>query len=157
MNTTRVLALALGALASAAALHPARAAAQTDTAAVTVSRGQAGEVAPGTDVPVSAVPRARRSLNTITYEEVRTSRVADAYEVVYRLRPSWLRSPRGMVTFGNTVDVAVFFNGIRMGTRDALKSIPITSIRTLRFYTATEARQKFGGDTFAGAIEVLSQ
>jgi hypothetical protein len=53
-------------------------------------------------------------------------------------------------------DVAVFLNGIRLGTRDALQSIPITSVRTARFYTATEARQKFGGETFNGAIEVLS-
>jgi len=157
MYTTRVFAFALGALVCAAALRPAAAAAQTDTASVTVTRGTAGEIAPGGDVPVSAVPRARRSLNTITYEEVRNARVPDAYEVVHHLRPSWLRTPRGQASFGNVIDVAVFFNGIRMGTRDALKSIPITSIRTLRFYTATEARQKFGGDTFAGAIEVLSQ
>jgi hypothetical protein len=153
----KITLLALAAFASAAALCPARAAAQTDTAAVTVGRGQAGTPAPAPDVPVSAVPRARRSLNALTYEEVRNARVADAYEVVSKLRPSWLRSPRGPASFGNTIDVAVFFNGIRMGTRDALKSIPITSVRTLRFYTATEARQKFGGDTFAGAIEVLSQ
>jgi hypothetical protein len=51
----------------------------------------------------------------------------------------------------------VFINGVRMGTRDALTAIPINSVRTLRFYTATEARQKFGGETSAGAIEVLSQ
>jgi hypothetical protein len=44
-----------------------------------------------------------------------------------------------------------------MGTRDALNSIAITAVRSLRFYTATEARQKFGGETSGGAIEVLSQ
>jgi hypothetical protein len=155
MKTTRALALA--AFATAAVLHPARAAAQTDTTAVTVTRGQTDQPAAHGDVPVSAVPHARRSLNTITYEEVRNTRVADAYEVVRNLRPSWLRTPRGQASFGNYVDVAVFLNGVRLGTRDALKSIPIITVRTLRFYTATEARQKFGGDTFAGAIEVLSQ
>ena len=156
MKTTRLLALA--ALASAAALRPASATAQTDTAAVTVSVGKTAEPAtPRTDVPHSAVPRARRSLNTITYEEVRTARVPDAYQLVHNLRPSWLRTPRGPTSIGNNQDIAVFMDGVRMGTRDALNSIAITSIRSLRFYTITEARQKFGGQTSGGAIEVLSQ
>jgi hypothetical protein len=150
--------LAAAALASAAALHPAPAAAQTDTTAVTVSVGKSGEPAtPRTDAPTPTAPRARRSLNTITYEEVRTARVADAYQLVHNLRPSWLRTPRGPSSIGNNIDLAVFLNGIRMGTRDALNNVPITSVRSVRFYTATEARQKFGGETSAGAIEILSQ
>lgn len=149
----RILVLA----AAAVAVLPLRAAAQTDTAAVTVSVGKAGDPPPSGNVNTSGVPRARRSLNTITYEEVRTARVADAHTLVHHLRPSWLRTPRGAVSFSQQPDLAVFLNGVRMGTRDALHNIPINSIRTLRFYTATEARQKFGGDTSAGAIEVLSQ
>lgn len=149
---------ALAALASAAALHPARAAAQADTTAVTVGRGQTAEPAtPRTDAPAPPVPHARRSLNTITWEEVRAERVSDAYEIVHHLRPSWLRTPRGAASLGLNIDVAVFLNGVRLGSRDALHSIPINSIRTLRFYTAVEARQKFGGETSSGAIEVLSQ
>jgi hypothetical protein len=160
MKPTRATAVALATLA-AAVLHPGRAAAQADTttvdtAAVTVTVGKTAET-PSRDVPVSAVPRSRRSLNAISYEEVRNARVSNAYEVVHHLRPSWLRTPRGATSFQNHIDVAVFINGVRMGTRDALTAIPINSVRTLRFYTATEARQKFGGETSAGAIEVLSQ
>jgi hypothetical protein len=149
-------AVALAALASAAALLPAGAAAQTDTAAVTVSVGKAGEPAEPRDIPHSAIPRARRSLNAISYEEVRNARVPDAYQLVHHLRPSWLRTPRGPASITNNIDLAVFLNGVRMGTRDALRNIPITTVRTLRYYTASEARQKFGGTTSAGAIEVLS-
>src|SRR5215218_4178208 len=150
--------LAAVALASAAALHPARAAAQADTTGVTVGRGTTTEPAtPRTDAPAPRMPHARRSLNTITWEEVRTSRVSAAYELVHHLRPSRLRTPRGPSSFATRIDVAVFLNGVRMGTRDALRSIPITTIRTLRFYTITEARQKFGGETSGGAIEVVSQ
>ena len=145
----RILAAAL--LASAAALCPASATAQTDTTTTPVTT----QPAPAANLPAPAMPHTRRSLNTITYEEVRTSQAIDAFAVVQKLRPSWLRNPRGMLSSGQQ-DVAVFFDGIRMGTRDALHSIPITTVRTLRFYTATEARQKFGGNTFLGAIEVLS-
>jgi hypothetical protein len=152
MKNTRLLALA----ALAAALLPAGAAAQTDTASVTVNRGQTSEPAavPTREVPVSAVPRARRSVNSITYEEVRTAHVADAWELIHNLRPGWLRTPRGAISLTNNLDIAVFMNGTRMGSREALGAIPITAVRTVRFYTATEARQKFGGDTQAGAIEV---
>jgi|tagenome__1003787_1003787.scaffolds.fasta_scaffold20913689_2 hypothetical protein len=150
--------LAAAALASAAALRAAPAAAQTDTAAVTVTVGKTAEPAtPRTDAPTPTMPRVRRSLNTITWEEVRAARVSDAYQLVHNLRPSWLRTPRGPSSIRNNIDLAVFLNGVRMGTRDALANIPINSVRTLRFYTATEARLKFGGDTSAGAIEVLSQ
>jgi hypothetical protein len=153
----RIFAVAAAALA-AAALHPSAAGAQTDTAAVTVTVAKTAEPAtPRTDAPTPTVPRVRRSLNTITYEEVRTAHVADAYQLVHNLRPSWLRTPRGASSITNNIDLAVFLNGIRMGSRDALNGIPITSVRSLRFYTATEARQKFGGDTSAGAIEILSQ
>lgn len=153
MTNTRLLALA--ALA-AAALLPARGAAQTDTASVVVRRGQSSEPAPTPtrEVPVSAIPRARRSVNTITYEEVRTAHVGDAYNLIHNLRPSWLRTPRGATSLTNNPDIAVFMNGVRMGSRESLSSIPITAVRTVRYYTATEARQKFGGDTQAGAIEI---
>ncbi|MFL5381360.1 MAG: hypothetical protein ACJ8GN_02415 [Longimicrobiaceae bacterium] len=153
MKITRLLALAA---LSAAALLPARAAAQTDTAGVTVRRGQTSEptATPTREVPVSAVPRARRSINSITYEEVRTARVSDAHQLIHNLRPSWLRTPRGATSLTNHPDIAVFMNGTRMGSRDALHSIPITAVRTVRLYTATEARQRFGGDTQAGAIEI---
>jgi hypothetical protein len=152
-------ALAFAALASTAALHPTRAAAQADTAGVTVVGGgkMAEPATPRTDAPTPAVPHARRSLNTLTYEEVRTARVSDAYQLVHNLRPSWLRTPRGPASMRNNIDVAVFLNGVRMGTRDALNSIPSNSIRTVRYFTASEARLKFGGETSAGAIEVLTQ
>lgn len=154
MKTSRLLALAA---LSAAALLPARAAAQTDTAGVTVRRGQTSEPAatpPATEVPISAVPRARRSINAISYEEVRNARVSSAHQLIHHLRPSWLRTPRGATSMYNHPDLAVFMNGVRMGSREALHSIPITSVRTVRYYTATEARQRFGANTQAGAIEV---
>jgi hypothetical protein len=152
MKPTRLLALA----ALSAALLPAAAAAQTDTAGVTVRRGTTTEPAqtPTREVPVSAVPRARRSINAISYEEVRTARVSSAHQLIHHLRPSWLRTPRGATSLTNHPDIAVFMNGTRMGSRDALHSIPITAVRSVRLYTATEARQRFGGNTQAGAIEI---
>jgi hypothetical protein len=153
MNHRRLPALAI-LLCAAAAFRAAPAAAQADTAAAAPAATPAATNAPPLG---SQVPRARRNLNLITYEEVRTAHVADAMELIHNLRPSWLRTPRGPTSFGNHPDIAVFKDGTRLGSREALSSIPITIIRTVRFYSAVDARQKFGGDSSAGAIEISSQ
>ncbi|HKP73983.1 MAG TPA: hypothetical protein VJT67_00510, partial [Longimicrobiaceae bacterium] len=143
--------------ALAVAALPLHAAAQTDTTAVTVKVAPAStDPPPAGDVPAAAIPRARRSVNSITYEEVRTARVADAETLIRNLRPAWLRTPRGANSMANNADIQIFMNGVRMGGREQLSTIPITAVRTLRYYTATEARQKFGGDTQAGVIEITS-
>ena len=153
---------------AAAALGAAPSAAQSDTTATPATAATpAAPATPAVPAPAEAeqsveahaasrVPRARRSLNLITYEEVRSSNASDAFELVRSLRPSWLRTPRGPNSFSAPLDVAVFKDGTRLGNRTALSSIPTTIVRTMRFYTASEARQKFGGDTAAGAIEVTS-
>jgi len=155
----RRLATLAALLCAAAALRAAPAAAQTDTASVApapVPATAATGERPRTQPLDAAVPRARRNVNLITYEEVRNAHVSDAQELIHNLRPSWLRTPRGATTFGNHVDIAVFKDGIRLGSREALATIPITTIRTVRYYSAVDARQKFGGDTVAGAIEISS-
>lgn len=145
-------------LCAAAALRAAPAAAQTDTTATPPSTPAAAETRGDAQAtPQLQVPRVRRSLNVISYEEVRNAHVADAQELIHNLRPSWLRTPRGMTSFASPIDVAVFKDGIRLGSREALVGIPITTIRMVRFYSAVDARQKFGGDTSAGAIEITSQ
>ena len=141
-------------LCAAAALRAAPAAAQADSTAAAPPAAPAATNAPPLG---SQVPRARRNLNLITYEEVRTAHVADAMELIHNLRPSWLRTPRGSTSINNHVDVAVFKDGTRMGSRESLSLIPITAIRTIRFYSAVDARQKFGGDSSTGAIEISSQ
>lgn len=127
-----------------------------DTAAVTVSVSQTTGPTGTADIHPAAIPRARRSINSITYEEVRNARVPNAFQLIQNLRPSWLRTPRGATSLTNHADIQVFMNGIRMGGREQLNGIPITSIRTVRLYTATEARQRFGGSTQAGVIEITS-
>lgn len=157
--------LAAAAVLGMAAL-PLRAAAQEtpapadttrrDTAAVTVTVDQTTGPSGPADIHPAAIPRARRSINSITYEEVRGARVPNAFQLIQNLRPSWLRTPRGATSLTNHADIQVFMNGIRMGGREQLNNIPITSIRTVRLYTATEARLRFGGSTQAGVIEITS-
>lgn len=142
-------------LCAAAALRAAPAAAQTDTTSAAAATGTpaAGE----THAPMAPTRPVRRNMNLITTEEVQAAQhLSDAYELIHTLRRAWLRAPRGSTSTMAQVDVAVFMNGVRLGTRDALKTIPVTAVKTARFYTAVDARRKFGGDTSAGAIEIES-
>jgi hypothetical protein len=148
---------------AAAALSAAPAAAQSDTTAAaatpatTPAAPAPAEAQQSVEDAAARVPRARRSLNLISYEEVRSSNASNAFELVRSLRPSWLRTPRGPNSFSAPLDVAVFKDGTRLGNRTALSAIPTSMVRTMRFYTASDARQKFGGATSAGAIEISSQ
>lgn len=159
--TRRLITLA-ALLCAATALSAAPAAAQTDTATAAATPATPAAPAPAeaqqsVEEAASRVPRARRNINLISYEEVRSSNASNALELVRSLRPSWLRTPRGPNSFSAPLDVAVFKDGTRLGTRTALSTIPTTIVRTMRFYNATDARQKFGGDTAAGVIEIVSQ
>jgi len=142
--------LALAAvLCAAAAFRAAPAAAQTDTAAVAA--------APADDGTRLEVRPARRDMNRISVVEVQNAQdMSDAYELIHTLRRAWLRAPRGSTSTLAPIDVAVFMNGVRLGTREALKTIPVTAVKSARFYSAVDARRKFGGDTSAGAIEIES-
>ena len=143
-------------LLCAAAFRAAPAAAQTDTATVAAPATAAAAETGNTQPLDSHVPRVRRSLNVISYEEVRRANVGDVAELIHNLRPSWLRTPRGAASAYTNYDIAVFKDGVRLGSREALTTIPITAVRTIRYYSATEARQKFGGETGTGAIEISS-
>ncbi|HEU4561522.1 MAG TPA: hypothetical protein VFS20_26950 [Longimicrobium sp.] len=144
---------------TAALLHAAPAAAQTHAASPLTATPAQDETRAAAEAatPMIVVPRARRTLNSITYDEVRGTQVPDAYQLIQNLRPSWLRTPRGPTSVYNHIDVAVFKDGVRLGSREALSSIPVIAIRTLRYYSAVEARQRFGGQTGTGAIEILSR
>jgi hypothetical protein len=144
--------LTLAAFAATFAAVPA--VAQTDTASAPVPADSPST--PRTDAPTPRTPHARRNINLITYEEVRNSRYSDAYDVVHHLRPAWLRSPRGATSAVAQIDLAVFLDGVRLGSRESLHNIPINSVRSLRFFSAIDARQRFGGDTSMGAIEIYS-
>ena len=83
--------------------------------------------------------------------------IGQLLQLVQNLRPAWLRVSRGLNSFSSPQDVVVFRNGLRMGGRDALSSIPVATIVRIRMYSATEARQKFGGETSGGAIDVTTR
>lgn len=108
-------------------------------------------------------PAAKQNPNVISMEEIIESSASNAFEVIQRLRPSFLRT-RGAVhgTPGATnamemVDLVVYLNENRLGGSDQLRQISTSDIREIRYFNSSEATTKWGTGHSAGAIQVVSR
>jgi hypothetical protein len=106
---------------------------------------------------------ARQNPNVISMEEIVESSASNAYEVIQRLRPNFLRT-RGAVhgTPGATnavemVDLVVYLNENRLGGSDQLRQIATTDIKEIRYFNSSEATTKWGTGHSAGAIQIVSR
>jgi hypothetical protein len=65
-----------------------------------------------------------------------------AYDVVQRLRPSWI-APRGYLPTGRLDVPDVYVNGVRYGSCEMLRSIKTTEMAELRFLDNVTATALF--------------
>ena len=94
----------------------------------------------------------------ITTEEIQASTAQDAYELIQRLRPRWLRS-RGSRSLTMSTEIVVFLNRTRMGGLDSLRDISTNSIRTVEYLDAARAIGELpglGSEHAEAAIVVLT-
>jgi hypothetical protein len=107
----------------------------------------------------------KKDANVITTEEITESSAANAYELIQRLRPNFLRT-RGAVHGSPTadgsnrleaVDLVVYLNENRLGGSDQLRQLATSEIREIRYYSASEATTKWGTGHSAGAIQIVSR
>ena len=111
--------------------------------------------------------------NVITADEIRGSSATNAYDVIARLRPQFLRT-RGTISTGGmtsrndagstqegqlagTVQIAVYLDDTVLGSVDALKQIEVGAIQEIRYYNASDATTKWGTGNSAGAIQVIAR
>ncbi|HEX8209093.1 MAG TPA: hypothetical protein VF584_02820 [Longimicrobium sp.] len=107
---------------------------------------------------------AARDGTKITADEIRSSRRANALELVQALRPEWLRKRsntstlrRARVSYSGPDDVLAYLDGQRLGTVESLRSIPVDDVEMIRHYTASGAQQRFGDGHPNGAIEIITR
>ena len=74
----------------------------------------------------------------ISTQEVESAEVNNAYELIQRLRPMWLRSRGGRSTRLET-EIVVYLNRSMLGDPEALRDIPIEIVRSVRVLDAAEA------------------
>lgn len=88
--------------------------------------------------------------NIITADEIARSNASNAYEVVERLRPAFLRT-RGAQSMQNQ-EPLVYIDGMRYGTLQALANVPAIGIVSIQYLNALDATQRFGIGHDGGAI-----
>ena len=101
-----------------------------------------------------AKPRIKRTPDVITVEEIDAapSDIQDAYTLVTRLRPNWLRT-RGVGSMVRGSDnVVIYVNEAKWGDPETLRSLRRSGIREMRHLNGAEATQQFGLNHENGAI-----
>jgi hypothetical protein len=82
--------------------------------------------------------RALQDPEVLTQDDIRASSARNAYELVERLRPRWLRPGPDRSLRLDTV-ILVYFDGVRLGGVDTLREIERESILTMRVLDASRA------------------
>jgi hypothetical protein len=111
-----------------------------------------------------SVPKAEESSrDRITSVEIASTPGTSAYDLVFKLRPHWLRAGAtgsiGGGTMTNQVTL-VYLDGSRLGTLDALRSITATGIKSMEWIQASRAAivlSDVGNDPIAGAISIKTR
>jgi len=99
----------------------------------------------------SASPKPRTNRNVITAEEIATISVSDAWDVVDRLRPAFLK------THGTLTPPVVYLDGMPDGELEALHRIQPASIQSIQFLDPLQATQRYGRAAGGGALLVTTK
>src|ERR1044071_3263572 len=111
-----------------------------------------------TPVPAPKPAKIKRNPEVISHEEIQAAGdVQNAYDLVQRLRATWLsfRGPSSIHLA--TPEVVVYFNGLRRGGPESLRGFEGRGIKEIRPLRGPAAAQRSGTGHENGAIMVTSQ
>jgi hypothetical protein len=103
------------------------------------------------------------SQDVITSIEINATPVPTAFDLVNRLRPSWLRQGRTGSIGGGAVAsqvTLVYLDGQRVGGLETLKTLSATGITSMRYLDSTRAATILrdpGSEAIAGAIVISTK
>ncbi len=94
--------------------------------------------------------------DVITRRQIEEANVRTAFEVIYKLQPSWLQTRVRSARF--TVDpIRVYVDDTNRGDVEVLRSLYVDDIREMRHLEASEATTRFGTGHTSGAILVFTR
>ena len=105
----------------------------------------------------------RGSPDRLTTAEILSSNATNAYELIRRLRPQWLRAPGGGSISGGVVQnqtILVYLDGHRVGDLNALSTISVTGVTSMQWLDAARAPTVLNDippGAIAGAILIKTQ
>ena len=96
----------------------------------------------------------------VTSAEIAGTTASNAYDLIARLRPRWLKPlPAGSLRSVRSQVIVVYVDGVKIGPTEGLRSISASSVTTMRYYDATRAAtviQDVGSEPIAGAIVITT-
>lgn len=96
--------------------------------------------------------------NIITAAQISASQQTNAYDVVSKLRPNFLKSRGRTTIYGQGSDYAsVFLDGQSFGDLGSLRNIASSQIRSIKFIRGTDAATVYGMQYGAGVIDVRTK
>lgn len=114
------------------------------------SAGGAGVAGESAVSAAAGVVAEKAAEDRLTLEEIEAAELPNAYEVVARLRRSWLR--RDPET-GAAVEV--YMDGQRLGAASKLRQIPAAAVAELEYLPREEAVRRFGAAVEGNVIVVV--
>lgn len=105
----------------------------------------------------------RASPNRITRAEVAASSATNAYELITRLRPNWLREPATASVSGGVIrsqTILVYVNRQRQDDFDSLKSISVADIDSAEWIDASRVQTVLSdvpSGSYTGAILIKTR
>jgi hypothetical protein len=80
------------------------------------------------------------------------------YDAVQQLRPAWILRTRPNPVLSTQTNVMIYMDGARYGAGiDGLRTLALSAIATVRYFSPVEATARFGPGHPLGAIEVITQ
>lgn len=96
--------------------------------------------------------------NFITAAQISASQQTNAYDIVSKLRPNFLKSRGRTTIYGQGSDYAtVFLDGQSFGDLGSLRNIASSQIRSIKFIRGTDAVTVYGMQYGAGVIDVRTK
>lgn len=104
----------------------------------------------------SGAARPRGDMNLITREQLAEHRFSTAYDAVQSLRSNWLTA-RGTDSFRSPSQVLVYYDDVKLGGVETLRTINIASVSYIQHFDGLTATQRWGLDHGAGVIYVSTR
>lgn len=101
----------------------------------------------GTASQVPPEDRPRTRSDRLTAQEIQRTELTTMFDVIQRLQPGWLRSPR---TQGINLDIGVFVDNVRVGGVEFLRQIPASQVTEARYLNSRQITSELTTNQSAG-------
>lgn len=130
-------------------------------AAGCASGGAAASTA-GEGAEAQAARPVRGTLNLIPSAEVEAAGgdILNAYDLVYRLRPSMMRyrnQTAGSTSTGEVTGPVAYVDDVRLGALELLRTVMRASVKEIRFVSPTDATTRWGTGHSNGVVQVITK